>query len=253
MGWRRKARGQAPREKGSQAWAQLGQQDELDSLAYQDVHGDQQLERSEIEAKLSPRSREIASAAVGILVFISVWVIISFGSMGIAAVKDSLWHSSVPSYSVENKDLTKALHRSVISEVFYSPTLEDGTLDPSDETCYESAKDVPEPQWHKDAVAAEKAERDAQMADQPGSALGWIFTLGWIKFFVSAFAGGAAWGALRLVLMRNLKAQNLMRVQERPARSLARRGARALRCCSRCWRTHRSQCDNAHLTLDGGE
>ena len=49
------------------------------------------------------------------------------------------------------------------------------------------------------------------MADRPGSALGWIFSFGWIKFFVSAFAGGAAWGALRLVLMRNLKAQNLMR------------------------------------------
>ena len=211
MRWRKKARGQAPREKGSQAWAQLGQQDELDSLAYQDVHGDQQLERSEIEAKLSPHSREIASAAVGVLVFISVWVVISFGSMGIAAVKDSLWHSSVPSYSVENRDLTKALHRSVLNEMCYSPALEDGTPDPSDETCYESAKDVPELQWHKNAVAAEKAERDAQMADQPQSALGWIFSLGWIKFFVSAFAGGAAWGALRLVLMRNLKAQNLMR------------------------------------------
>ena len=51
---RKKSGGAAPREHGSQAWNQLGKQDELDSLAYQDVHGDQQLERSDIEAKISP-------------------------------------------------------------------------------------------------------------------------------------------------------------------------------------------------------
>ncbi len=44
-------------------------------------------------------------------------------------------------------------------------------IDTSDETCYESAEDVPEPQWHVDAVIAEKADHDAGWLS-PNSAIG---------------------------------------------------------------------------------
>ena len=111
---RKKSGGAAPREHGSQAWNQLGKQDELDSLAYQDVHGDQQLERSDIEAKISPVSREVASAVAGVLVFILVWALFSFGTMGVAMGRDALWRSSVPSYAVQNKALTKELGKPVL-------------------------------------------------------------------------------------------------------------------------------------------
>jgi type IV secretory pathway TraG/TraD family ATPase VirD4 len=208
---RKKSGGAAPREHGSQAWNQLGKQDELDSLAYQDVHGDQQLERSDIEAKISPVSREVASAVAGVLVFILVWALFSFGTMGVTMGRDALWRSSVPSYAVQNKALTKELGKPVWSEGCFSPALETGEIDTSDETCYEDAEDVPEPQWHVDAVAAEKADRDAELAQRPNSAIGWMLSFDWLKFVVSSIAGLVVWGLLRMRLLRNLKAQNLMR------------------------------------------
>ena len=207
---RKKPGGSAPRERGSQAWAQLGKQSELDSLAYQDVHGDQQLERSDIEEKLSPTSREIASTIVGVLAFILVWVLFSFVSMGVTMAGNALWRSSVPSYAVENKALTEELNKPMWSEKCFSPALENGEPDPSDTTCYDK-DDVPEPGWHVDAVSVEKADHDAELSAQPQGVIGWMLSLNWMKFAASSIAGLLAWSLLRMRLMRNLKAQNLMR------------------------------------------
>ena len=64
---------------------------------------------------------------------------------------------------------------------------------------------------HVDAVAAEKADHDAELAQRPNSAIGWMLSFDWLKFVVSSIAGLVVWGLLRMRLLRNLKAQNLMR------------------------------------------
>lgn len=211
FGRKKSGGGTAPRERGSKAWDQLGKQDVSNSIAYQDVHGDQQLERSDIEEKLSAVPREIVSAVVGIFVFVLVWTVMSLGSMGVSAAQNAMWKSQVPAYVVQNKELSRIYDKPSWSDGCLSPALDNGEPDPADQTCYEKPGDVPEPAWHTQAVSAEMTTRDAELAAQPHGFGGWVLHWEWVKAIVSLLAGLTAWTLLRTVLMRNLKAQNLMR------------------------------------------
>lgn len=199
------------REKGSKAWSQLGEQEVSDTTAYQDVHGTQQLERGEIEEKLTPTSRNVAAIVFGIVAFIVIWLLMSFAAMGVNAAKDAMWKSSVPAHAVSNKELSKKLDIPSWKENCFSPAMKDGNPDPKDQTCYPDAESVPEPKWHKEAVKQEQVDREAELAQRPQGGMGYILDPYGLKVVVSLLAGLVTWSVLRLVLMRNLRAQNLMR------------------------------------------
>ena len=194
------------REKGGAPWRSYSRQKTKDQLAYRDVHGEQQIDRSRIEKRISPWPREVLAVVAGILVTVAVWMVWSLVAMGIHQVRTKIHVSQTPAYSRTEPRKVDGLYQNCVVLVDAQ-----GQPDQSDTTCYSTPEEVPEPQWHADAVAREQDARVSAQQQAPGTLPGWIMILEKWKAIVSLLAGLGTWGIVRPILRRNLDAQNLLR------------------------------------------
>lgn len=167
------------------------------------VYEDQQLDRSQIEAKKSKTSRIIVASIVGVLTAVLLWAILSLGQWGIAGVTGLMGGPASPDF-VEREKISTTQYCYVITD-------ESGVKLP-DSPCYKSTQEAEAnpPQWVQDEVAKQEAAAAEDAAKTPSTFLGWLFFFHWIKGLIALGAGLLVYGILYTVLMRNLDSQNLM-------------------------------------------
>ena len=202
---------------GASNWEKLDSRDHSETLANRDVFGDQQLDRSELGSPESKNRTIIISSVVAFLVFLLSWVLLSGVQWGISKGMDAIQgNGSKSSVSVYYEEST--FSKAGTKETCYvplnangKPTIEvTGMGHPKNAAdCIKSAAEVPEPQWHKDQVAAEKAKPAVKKNDATfgGSMLDFAI---W-KAIVSLLVALGVAGVLYQVLVRQLEAQNLMK------------------------------------------
>ncbi len=202
---------------GASNWEKLDARDHSETLANRDVFGDQQLDRSELGSPESKNRTIIISSVVATLVFILSWILLSGVQWGISKGMDAI-QGNGPKSSVSAYYEESTFSKSGVKETCYvplnangKPTIEvTGMGHPKNASdCIKSAAEVPEPQWHKDQVAAEKAKPVVKKNDATfgGSVLDFAI---W-KAIVSLLVALGVAGVLYQVLVRQLEAQNLMK------------------------------------------
>lgn len=222
-------------------WDILSARDPKDTVKYHDVYEDQQLERSQIEEKQTPTSRIIATVIVVIFAAILVYLVVGgvrFGIHTIGEMSQSTSVSQEAGTEVTSDGETVLVYD---PEVPYNYIAEHDEIDPmtgmktkyqakdaSGEAygpVYDSADQVPEPDWYK----ASKAEYEAKMSTEEGQAeikaeqearelaaeqsqlAYWEVPAlyNWPNFVGALLGALLAFAIMYPIMMRNLEAQNL--------------------------------------------
>lgn len=216
-------------------WSVLKKQSDSDSLRYRDVYEDQQLERSEIEAKQSPVSRIILAVVASVLTAAIVYVLVSMICFGISSVQSSAGSTQrsadqssihktevkydpedVYNYIGEKDDFSDVKDGGGLKEKYFAKG-KDGK--PLDNRLYDKASDVPEPDWYKvekhayeeyAKTPAGQAEAQKRHDDAAKRKLGYWMVPNLTNVFISLLGGLICFLILYQLLMKNLEAQNLL-------------------------------------------
>lgn len=216
-------------------WSVLKKQSDSDSLRYRDVYEDQQLERSEIEAKQSPVSRIILAVVASVLTAGIVYVLVSMICFGISSVQSSASSTQrsadqssihktevkydpedVYNYIGEKDDFSDVKDGGGLKEKYFAKG-KDGK--PVDNRLYDNASDVPEPDWYKvekhayeeyAKTPAGQAEAQKRHDDAAKRKLGYWMMPSLTNVFISLLGGLICFLILYQLLMKNLEAQNLL-------------------------------------------
>lgn len=233
-----------PKDKSN--WDQMRDQSKLDTTRYRDVHEAQQLERGQLQKKIKPTSRIIVAIIAGIIVFLSVWFLLSGFSVLWANISNRQLEKQVDQrlyainrvesgfedddpYSFLDKDGNR--HTYIFQtfdgsgETAFRQTTKTGRIS-SDSGYYSAKPDVPVPQWYIDWKAeSEREMTEAVMNGQYDKAKlkaakerfarekdfkQELWNLTWVKLLIAFLAGLLTYLALYAVLMKNLNAQNLL-------------------------------------------
>lgn len=198
-------------------WDKVKSQQPSDSTKYRDVYEDQQLERSKIEEKQSPASRIILTTVLAILIFAALYFFISVGQYAAASIKSSFG-------GIMSQDENTA------ESVPDAETLPHGTYKRNGKFYYDYPENNP---WaycdeegniiyelpEETQAETEPAETDASAAaateaeeESGGIAAGLKKymrpSLG--KILVSAIVALIFWVIMYQVMMKQLKAQNML-------------------------------------------
>ena len=190
------------------------EKERLQKGQYRDVHGRQQMERTEPGQKKTPFARTVLSAAAGIAITLGVWSLISLGQFGFASLVDqtsrvsgSLSTPSMPDYVTVVDEWYFNENGNPMLGTRYKALDEKGEpFGPS----YETREEVPAPAWVQEQQESSK-ERVAEAKEPAPVSLGSFFLKGgfW-KAAVSLLCGALAGALLHQLLMRKLDAQNLL-------------------------------------------
>ena len=192
----------------SSNWDRIKSKRTKDTVANRDVFEEQQLERSEIGRAKTPTWRIILAITAGVLSAILTWVLYSVVVMAIVGVSGALGSmggGGELAYYKQDKEVTS-------NGVVDCYLLLDEQGETADSTCYETAEDVPVPDWYTQALEESEAEGSAvEEGEATGNTLGDNLAAGGLwKILLTLAVGLGVWGTLHQVLMRNLDAQNLM-------------------------------------------
>ncbi len=207
-------------------WEKL--QDRTPEEVQRDVYNTQQLDRSEIGEMKSPLSRTIFSVVISILIFVVLYLSITFVRFGV----DYAIYKSKQDMSVDygKQNITEITENDYIAsdfefssggaKQFYYPIPSEGfvytnpTKDVPSEDRYESADLVPKPDW---AVAkeeelkkneADKSVKKEDEEDEKGKPVIKWFSI-W-RLLGSLAVSGILFSIIYSALMRNLRVQNQM-------------------------------------------
>lgn len=202
------------------AWEQLRNKGFDQTTANRDVHGSQQLDRTDLGKPKGQALTQTLAALAGLSVFSLTWV--GWGLSGYMYNDVRGVTSEVATY---NKEIELASELGVpnfqgVQQMQWGDSpMERGCYFGIDlqrnqvTECYASANAVPRPQWHIDAtteafIANGVENKDVAVDNSTGAWLGLTHISFWRILVTSALALGA-WGGVHTALMRTLAAQNL--------------------------------------------
>lgn len=225
-------------------WEILSSQDKRDQARYRDVYGRQQLERGELQKPISPIPRRIVAVLAGLLGFILTWMIgsaILFGLFKMNGTASVL--GKIPK-GVEIGQVQIGAKSAGFYDMkgqLYTYVIEDGEVTPNglipkyfalDEKGrkigkgYDTLAEVPVPDWFSmkqqatvDAYARAKTSgsfdeakmrAQAELDAKKNAFDYWLYSFDWMKLLVASAVGLGLFALLHEILMRNLKAQNLL-------------------------------------------
>lgn len=196
---------------GASAWDKIRGRSYDETLDNRDVHGSQQLDRSEIGQIKSKKPRQILAIIVGIILAVLTWMILSmltmmfFGVTSMAAGLGGGESSSEQSYYVKDH----VFDASGATECYFVIDAEGERT--GDETCYESPEDVPVPTWYEEAQAQSDADEPVSTTvDRANDPVSNIMEFKLWKLIISLLVGLGFGAVLNQWAMRNLAAQNQM-------------------------------------------
>lgn len=199
---------------GADAWGQMSELDTSQKSAYRDVHTNQQLRRGEMGDVRGYAMPRTAGITVGVLVFILLWLLWGFfgwvaSFIGIGGDDDAELAEELGVAPYVQEDEMPIGTTSRTQRCFQG-------LDPAGNPvgeCQKNAKDVEEPQWHKDQLHQAKVDAGLIDPDDDDSKTG---IGGWLLFseisllrtticFAIALAAG---GTVYTVYRKQIDARN---------------------------------------------
>lgn len=198
-------------------WDRLQSQKPSDSMKYRDVYEDQQLERSKIEEKQSPLSRIVLITVLAVFVFALVYVVISVGQymgssfrdMGSNVTSQLESGGSSLSSNPDEEPLPYGSYR--INGIIYHECFTENGIKYEDEdgNIYDK---LPE-----EKTTAGSEENQTTSHSSVANATGVVMSSfsaclkpSLVKIAISFAVALIFWGIMYQVMMRNLKAQNML-------------------------------------------
>lgn len=203
-------------------WDIIQGQDVKDTNKYRDVYTDQQLERGKIEKTQSFTSRHVVTIVLSVLVAVIVYFIVSGLSYGVYNLnkKDPASLVGVENYDPSGKTKPYIGKNSDPDgdKYFALDSAKDMGLIRSDRVYYDSADEVPVPDWYKqleqeynEKYAANKATMDAMIAEQKlKNNFSYHLRPGMLNTLSALLTGLLLYGIMYQIMRRNYEAQTIL-------------------------------------------
>ena len=197
-------------------WQRIEAQRPEDTLKNRDVYEDQQLERSKIQEKISPTSRIVFSVIVGVIVAIAMYLFISIGGY----VKNEISNirqgtAPAPEYDVIPEGV-------IVKDRYNDPNIGltsryyiDDNLDGVPDGEYFDSREKAEKAYikeHQDVLPLYTEDEHDEIRSEYAykNSFAYYARPTFLKIFLSLISGLMAYAILYQVMMRNLKAQNML-------------------------------------------
>lgn len=192
------------RRANASSWDKIAALDPSQTLPNRDVHGGQQLDRSTPAKRRSKRGGYILATVLGVLTTIAAWLLFSVLATLIITVSSTVGDGlGSPSADQDYYSSTRVAGENGSSVECFRALDEAG--DVVDDTCYDSAEEVPVPDWYE-VPATETATKDADgttIRQQLQAVSGF-------KLFLTLGGGLTAGLILGSYTARRVAAENLM-------------------------------------------
>jgi type IV secretory pathway TraG/TraD family ATPase VirD4 len=189
-------------------WEKLSNRRADQTLQNRDVYESQQLDRSRIDPRRTKTSRSIASAVIGVLVTLLVWVLLSFAGAVVAMFNPHTGplESQGEFYKVAQVNGSSVFHCFQILD-------ESGHAAPG-LPCYKTEREAQDnpPTWWVEKQTASNTDTKGKPLVRAASTgiVGQLLNFELWKLIASALTGLIVFAIVHQVMMRNLDAQNLM-------------------------------------------
>lgn len=207
------------RSKGPNAsnWDKISARSSGETLANRDVHGAQQLDRQALPKLRSKKAGYIGAAVLGVGTGILTWVLYSVLMLILSMAGSALGGLGSAGSGSGGAEPSDYYEQSVTvgangeSMECFTPLASDGQPEPG-APCYDTAAEVPVPDWYAQAEAASTSEgAAAEDAASPEHTLGAaLTTFGGFKIFVTLAVGAGVGLSVAEMVRRRVDTSNLM-------------------------------------------